>query len=59
MTTIIYLGNGQSVQTQTNSAADIAGLVNAGTQKIYQCTDAFNGHQHYIVVAHIVEVTEQ
>lgn len=59
MTTLIYLDNGQSVQTQSNSAADIAGLVNAGTPKIYQCTDAMTGQQQYIVTAHIVSVTEQ
>lgn len=58
MKTLIYLDNGQSIQTQSNTAADVAGLVNSGQQKIYQCVDLFNGQQHYVVVAHIVEVTE-
>lgn len=58
MKTLIYLTNGQSVQTQSNTAADVAGLVNAGTPKIYQCADLMTGQQQYIVTAHIVSVTE-
>lgn len=55
---IINLSTGQSVQTQTNSAADVAGLVNAGVQKIYTCTDLFTGHDHNIVVAQISDFYE-
>jgi hypothetical protein len=57
VTTFIYLTNGQSVQTTSNNAADIAGLVNAGTPKIYQCNDAQDPNlTHNIVTAHIVDV---
>lgn len=57
MNTIIFLANGQSVQTRDNTAADIAGLVNAGAQKIYTCADAFSPEvQHNIVISNIVDV---
>lgn len=60
MNTLIFLTNGQSVQTQDNTPDDIAGLINAGGQKIYTCTDAFPPHQtHHIVVEHIVDVYSQ
>lgn len=55
---IINLTTGQGIQTQSNSAADLAGLVNAGTQKIYTCTDLFTGHDHNIVVAQISDFYE-
>jgi len=55
---IINLDNGQGIQTQDNSASDLAGLVNAGAQKIYSCTDLFTGHAHDIVVSHITDFYE-
>lgn len=55
--TYIFLDNGQSLQTTDNSAADIAGLVNAGTQKIYTCVDHQSaGITHHVVASHIVDV---
>jgi len=60
MKTYIFLDNGQSVQTTTNVPSDIAGLINAGVQKIYTCLDALNSATtHYIVVSHIVDIYEQ
>lgn len=58
MKTLIQLLDGNNVWTQTNSAADIAGLINAGVQKIYQCTEMTTGQTHNIVVANIVDVIE-
>lgn len=58
MKTLIQLANNQNVWTQSNSAADIAGLINAGVDKIYQCTEMTTGQVHNIVVAHIVDVME-
>jgi hypothetical protein len=58
MRTLIYLDNGQSIRTDSNPAADIAGLVNAGVQNIYTCEDADSGETQHIVVQHIVSVTE-
>jgi len=55
---IINLDNGQGIQTQSNSAADLAGLVNAGVQKIYTGTNLFTGHDHQIVVSHITDFYE-
>ncbi len=70
MATIINLISGQSVRTTDNSAADIAGLINANAvaandgnpatspQAIYQCTDIDAQAQHHIVVDSIVSVYE-
>jgi hypothetical protein len=52
---LIWLDNGQNIQTQSNVAADLAGLVNApGGQVIYSCTDLYSGQTMHIVLAHIV-----
>lgn len=59
MHTVIFLDNGQSVQTDNNTPQEIAGMVNAGTQKIYECTDAMTGKIQEIVVSHITNATEQ
>lgn len=63
MITIISLTNGQSVRTTDNTAADIAGLINANLanppgQAIYECTNIDAQAQHHIVVDHIVAVYE-
>jgi hypothetical protein len=56
--TLIQLDNGQNVWTQSNVAADIAGLINAGSQKIYACTEYTTGQPHNIVVSHIIDVID-
>ncbi len=58
MLTVIYLANGQSIRTDTFTAADLSGLVNAGTDKIATCEDADTHQTQHIVVGHIVSVTE-
>ena len=55
---IINLTGGVSVQTQSNVAADLAGLINAATDKIYTCTDLFNGHTTYVVVDQIISFAD-
>lgn len=58
--TVIILRNGNSLQvpTTTNSAADIAGLMNAGTPSVYQGTDVNDGLLHHIRVSEILDVYE-
>lgn len=56
--TLIQLDNNQNVWTQDNVASDIAGLINAGTQNIYQCTEYTTGQVHNIVVTHIIDVID-
>lgn len=58
MLTVIYLDNGVSIRTDTSPAAAIAGMVNAGEQKIYTCEDADSHQTQHIVVEHIVSITE-
>jgi hypothetical protein len=57
MKTIIVLAGGQTVQTRDNAPSDIAGLVNAGTPKIYACTDALDpAKTHNVVTSYIMDV---
>lgn len=58
--TVIIMRNGNSLQvaTSTNTAADIAGLMNAGTPKVYNAVDVNDGRMHYIAVAEIQDVYE-
>jgi hypothetical protein len=63
-TTIINLRSGQSVRTTDNSAADLAGLINANAtsetpQAMYECTNIDAGTQHHIRVDAIESVYEQ
>jgi hypothetical protein len=58
--TLIFLDNGQSVQTDGSHAADIAGLINEGLVKSFTVIDLFPPHAtHYIVTSHIVDVFEE
>lgn len=58
--TVIVMRNGNSLQvaTSTNTAADIAGLMNAGTPKVYTAIDVNDGLTHNIMVAEIQDVYE-
>lgn len=58
--TVIILRNGNSLQvlTSTNTAADIAGLMNAGTPAVYVGTDVNDGRLHHIRVSEIIDVYE-
>lgn len=58
--TVIILSNGNSLQipTSVNSAADVAGLMNAGTPAVYAGTDINDGRVHHIRVAAILDVYE-
>jgi len=58
--TVIIMRNGNSLQVPiaTNTAADIAGLMNAGTPKVYNAVDINDGRMHYIMVAEIQDVYE-
>lgn len=58
--TIIVMRNGNSLQVPTtvNTAADIAGLMNAGTPKVYTAVDVNDGRTHNIMVAEIQDVYE-
>lgn len=49
------MANGQSIQTASNVAADLAGLINAGVQKIYACTDHVTGQPVFLVVDKITQ----
>jgi hypothetical protein len=49
------MANGQSIQTASNGAADLAGLVNAGEEKIYACTDHITGQPVFLVVDQITQ----
>jgi hypothetical protein len=52
---LIFMANGQSIQTASNGAADLAGLVNAGEEKIYACTDHITGQPVFLVVDQITQ----
>ena len=56
--TIIIMRNGNSLQVpvSTNTAADIAGLMNAGTPKVYSAVDVNDGLTHYVLVSEIQDV---
>jgi hypothetical protein len=56
--TIILLSSGSTLQvpTSVNTAADIAGLMNAGTPKVYSAVDLADGFTHNILVSTIVDV---
>ena len=59
--TVIVMRNGSSLQvstTNTNTAADIAGLMNAGTPKVYSAVDVNDGIVHNILVSEIQDVYE-
>lgn len=55
---IIWVAGGLNFQTRDNTAAELAGLVNAiGTpqeQKVYTCTNLFGGGTMYITVDSII-----
>lgn len=55
---IINMANGQNIQTQSNDSGDLAGLINAGTPKVYVCTDRITGNTHSIVVSAITDFYE-
>lgn len=55
---LINLTNGQGIQTQTFSAADLAGVVNAGVQKIVTPVDLYTTRDHNIVVSQISDFYE-
>lgn len=57
MKTIIVLAGGQTVQTRQDPPANIAGMINAGTQKVYTCADALDpAKTHNVVVSAIMDV---
>lgn len=53
--TILVLTNGNTIRTTSNVPADIAGMINAGTQKIYACTDLTDGYTHNVMVNAILD----
>ena len=53
--TILILTNGSTIRTTANAPADIAGMINAGTQKIYDCTDLTDGLTHHVMVSAILD----
>lgn len=55
--TLIVLTNGSTLRTTSNVPADIAGLINAGLDKIYVCTD-HEGVVHNLVVTSILDFYE-
>lgn len=56
--TVIILRNGNSLQvaTTTNTAEDIAGLMNAGTPSVYVAQDVVDGMVHHVRVSEILDV---
>lgn len=53
--TILVLTNGSTIRTTANAPEDIAGMINAGTQKIYSCTDLTDGFVHNVMVGAILD----
>lgn len=55
--TLLVLRNGSTLRTTQNAPADIAGLINVGTEKIYPVTD-LDGVTHHLVVSAILDFYE-
>lgn len=55
---ILVLSNGSTIRTTDNTVGDIAGLINAGTQKIYSVNDLTDGYLHHVVVSEILDFYE-
>jgi hypothetical protein len=58
--TVMILSNNSTfaVPVSVNTAADIAGLMNAGTQKVYSAVDVTDGNMHHVRVDAIIDVYE-
>ena len=56
--TILILTNGSTIRTTANTPADIAGMINAGVQKIYDCADLTDGLTHHVMVSAILDFYE-
>ncbi len=56
---IINLSNGQSIQTQSFTAADLSGAINTSPQPgVVTPTDLYTNTVHTIVTAHITDFYE-
>lgn len=53
--TILILTNGNTIRTTANTPAEIAGMINAGAQKIYDCADLTDGLTHHVMVNAILD----
>ena len=52
---ILILTNGSTIRTTSSTVPDIAGMINAGTQKIFSCTDLTDGLTHNVMVNAILD----
>lgn len=52
--TIISLSNASTVTWDGAHAADIAGLVQAGQDKVFSVADVVTGHTVYVVVSQVI-----
>lgn len=52
---ILILTNGSTIRTTSNTTVEIAGMINAGAQKIYQCADLTDGLTHNVMVNAILD----
>lgn len=53
--TILILTNGNTIRTTANTPEQIAGMINADVQKIYNCTDLTDGLIHNVMVSAILD----
>lgn len=53
--TVLILTNGNTIRTTANTPAEIAGMINAGVQKIYDCADLTDGLTHHVMVSAILD----